>query len=427
MRRVPLIIFGAGKVGRALPRQVLEAAPLHESRDRVALRVAAWCDRDGAVVDEKGIPAEVLAAASAAKAGGARLAGIEAGSPQSNLPAIVDVAGQDGAIVVDVTATGETVPALELALARGYGVATANKVPLTGPQATFETLVRSGRFRYESTVGSAVPVIEATLGLLRANDEIRSIRAAAFNFDDMAVKAGQYLDKIRGEAAKILASAQKEAVAIRQRAEAEGRQAGQNAVEQTVQKQLARQLATLLPALQRAVEEVQHSRHAWLRHWEKSAVHTAAAIAARLVRRERIDHPEITVRLVREALELASGSSQLRLHLNPADHAALAPKPEEFPVLLDKLGGLLGGYAYDWSAEVAALAVPVLVAVGDADSLSPAHAAEFFALLGGGLRDAGFDGGGLSTARLAVLPRTTHYDIVASSNLWRSVVDFLAG
>jgi len=164
--------------------------------------------------------------------------------------------------------------------------------------------------------------------VIKANDEIRSIRAAAFNFDDMAVKAGQYLDKIRGEAAKILASAQKEAVAIRQRAEAEGRQAGQNAVEQTVQKQLARQLATLLPALQRAVEEVQHSRHAWLRHWEKSAVHTAAAIAARLVRRERIDHPEITVRLVREALELASGSSQLRLHLNPADHAALAPQIE---------------------------------------------------------------------------------------------------
>ena len=108
------------------------------------------------------------------------------------------------------------------------------------------------------------------------------------------------------------------------------------------------------------------------------------------------------------------------------NHAALAPKPDEFPMLLDKLGGLLGGYQYDWSAEVAALAVPVLVAVGDADSLSPAHAAEFFRLLGGGLRDAGFDGGGLSQSQLAVLPRTSHYDIVGSPILWRSVVAFLA-
>lgn len=108
------------------------------------------------------------------------------------------------------------------------------------------------------------------------------------------------------------------------------------------------------------------------------------------------------------------------------DHAALAPKPEEFPALLDKLGGLLGGYAYDWSGEVATLAVPVLVAVGDADSLSPAHGAEFFRLLGGGMRDAGLDGAGLSRSRLAVLPGTTHYDIVRSPLLWRAVMSLLA-
>lgn len=194
MKRVPLIIFGAGKVGRALLRQILDSAALHETRDNVALRVAAWCDRDGALVDEKGIRAEVLAAASAAKAGGARLAETEAGSVQNNLPAIVDVAGQDGAIIVDVTATDETVPALVLALDRGYGVATANKVPLTGPQSIFDALSCSGRFRYESTVGSAVPIIEATRGLLRANDEIRSIRgvlSGTLGFLATGLQAGQ--------------------------------------------------------------------------------------------------------------------------------------------------------------------------------------------------------------------------------------------
>ena len=61
-----------------------------------------------------------------------------------------------------------TVTALQLAVQRGYGAVTANKVPLTGPQAVFNSLARgtrSRRFRYESTVGSAVPIIEATLGL----------------------------------------------------------------------------------------------------------------------------------------------------------------------------------------------------------------------------------------------------------------------
>ena len=107
------------------------------------------------------------------------------------------------------------------------------------------------------------------------------------------------------------------------------------------------------------------------------------------------------------------------------DHAEVAPRPEEFPVLLDKLGWLLGGHEYDWTDEVRALKVPVLIALGDGDSLSPAHAAEMFALLGGGLRDGGLGGEGLSRSRLAVLPRTTHYDLLASPLLERVLVEFL--
>jgi homoserine dehydrogenase len=173
-----LIIFGAGKVGRALVKQLLDSAGLHAERDDIAFRVAAWCDSDGALVDEKGLWPETLRAALEAKQAGVRFARTEYGSPQSDLTAIVDVAGQDRTIVVDVTATEATVPALLFAVERGYAAATANKVPLTGPQAVFDALTRSGRFRYESTVGSAVPVIEATLGLMRANDEIRSIQGA---------------------------------------------------------------------------------------------------------------------------------------------------------------------------------------------------------------------------------------------------------
>jgi homoserine dehydrogenase len=173
-----LIIFGAGKVGRALVKQLLDSAGLHAERDGLAFRVAAWCDSDGAIVDEKGLWPETLRAALEAKADGTPFARTEYGSPQRDLTAIVDVAAQDGTVVVDVTATDTTVPALLFALERGYSATTANKVPLTGPQAVFDSLTRSGRFRYESTVGSAVPVIEATLGLMRANDEIRAIRGA---------------------------------------------------------------------------------------------------------------------------------------------------------------------------------------------------------------------------------------------------------
>ena len=178
MKSVPLLIFGAGNVGRALVKQLLDSVGLHAERDDVAFRIAAWCDSDGAVVDEKGLWPETLRAALDAKAAGTPFARTEYGSPQRDLTAIVDVAAQEGTIVIDVTATDATVPALRFAIKRGYSAATANKVPLTGPQAVFDALTRSGRFRYESTVGSAVPVIEATLGLMRANDEMRSIQGA---------------------------------------------------------------------------------------------------------------------------------------------------------------------------------------------------------------------------------------------------------
>ncbi len=178
MKRVPLIIFGAGKVGRALVRQLVNSTAIHAERDGLAIRITAWCDRDGAVVDEKGLWPEVLRAVSAAKHSGDSFVNTEYGSPQQDLSAIVDVAGQDGAIVVDMTASEATVPALQLAIRRGYGGVTANKIPLTGPQAVFNSLARSGRFRYESTVGSAVPIIEAALGLVRADDVIASVQGA---------------------------------------------------------------------------------------------------------------------------------------------------------------------------------------------------------------------------------------------------------
>ena len=120
MKRVPLIIFGAGKVGRALVRQLLDASGLHAERDGVTFRIAAWCDSDGALVDEKGLWPETLRAAMEAKQAGTPFARTDFGSPQRDLSAIVDVAGLDGTIVVDVTATDATVPALQFAIGRGY-------------------------------------------------------------------------------------------------------------------------------------------------------------------------------------------------------------------------------------------------------------------------------------------------------------------
>jgi pimeloyl-ACP methyl ester carboxylesterase len=105
-------------------------------------------------------------------------------------------------------------------------------------------------------------------------------------------------------------------------------------------------------------------------------------------------------------------------------YARVAPRPQDWPALWARTGELLRR-DYDWTAEVAALALPVLLVFADADSIPVAHMAEFFGLLGGGHRDAGWDGSDRPTARLAVLPGLTHYDIVASPALPAAVLPFL--
>ena len=68
---------------------------------------------------------------------------------------------------------------------------------------------------------------------------------------------------------------------------------------------------------------------------------------------------------------------------------------------------------------------PQIAVVGDADAIRPAQTLQFFELLGGGQKDAGWDGSGMSNARLAILPGITHYNIIDSPLLASVITRFL--
>ncbi len=178
IRHVPLIVLGVGGVGRSLLRQIVSSRDLHRDRYGIRLQVVALADSGGAVVEPRGLGDESLRAVERLKAQGGSLAESPQGYHASDAAAIVDVAGTDGAIVVDCTATDAVVPALDLALDRGYGVVLANKKPLTGSWDQFRRLVGSGRLRYEATVGAGTPVIATLEGLIRGGDEVTRIRGA---------------------------------------------------------------------------------------------------------------------------------------------------------------------------------------------------------------------------------------------------------
>ena len=119
----------------------------------------------------------------------------------------------------------------------------------------------------------------------------------------------------------------------------------------------------------------------------------------------------------------SAGFDQIKRSAMYQDWLAVAPDPGSFPVLMDKTGELLRT-PYDWTEEVRRLEMPTLLVYGDADSIPPSHAAEFFALLGGGLKDAGWDGSLRTDMRLAILPGRTHYDVFQAPQLATVVDEF---
>ena len=104
----------------------------------------------------------------------------------------------------------------------------------------------------------------------------------------------------------------------------------------------------------------------------------------------------------------------------------VAPRPEDFPRLLDKIGASMAA-DFDFSEEVRGLRMPTLIVAADADMAPPSHYVDVFKLLDGGLRDGGWMGEGRPKGghALAILPGLTHYNIGDSPQLAAVALLFL--
>jgi pimeloyl-ACP methyl ester carboxylesterase len=104
----------------------------------------------------------------------------------------------------------------------------------------------------------------------------------------------------------------------------------------------------------------------------------------------------------------------------------VAPRPEDFPKLLGKVGSSLAE-DFDYSEVVRGIRVPTMFAAGDADMAPPSHYVEIFGLLDGGKRDGGWMGEGRPKGghALAIIPGATHYDVSTSPVLAAAALAFI--
>jgi pimeloyl-ACP methyl ester carboxylesterase len=128
-----------------------------------------------------------------------------------------------------------------------------------------------------------------------------------------------------------------------------------------------------------------------------------------------------------KGMEAVSSSQLKQFQQTPLyqRYADVAPHPEQFPQVLDRMGELMKK-DYDWRPEIAKLRVPTLLLFADHDAVSMRHIAEFFALFDGGVRDAGWEGKPrYARARLAIVPGYTHYNFGMGPDIARVIEAYL--
>ncbi len=134
-------------------------------------------------------------------------------------------------------------------------------------------------------------------------------------------------------------------------------------------------------------------------------------------------YPEMLPMQAQVGAAMADAMKETPMYIS---YTAVAPRPQDFPRLLDRMGELMRK-PYDWSEDVKKLQMPVMLIYGDSDMFRLEHVVRFYQLLGGGLKDAGWMREHMSKNRLAILPNLTHYEVFMSPALPTTALPFLDG
>lgn len=177
-QEVDVFLLGTGTVGRQLLEQVAQQHAWLKRTHDVAVRVVGVANSQRYLYDRSGIDPttarERLAAAPVAPRG--------AFGPVP-ASALNELGRHALPVLVDCTAESGMEAMYTAAFAAGVHVVAANKKPLTLPTPGYHALLAEARrrhrsYRYETTVGASLPVIETLRDLVRTGDEVRLVEGS---------------------------------------------------------------------------------------------------------------------------------------------------------------------------------------------------------------------------------------------------------
>lgn len=148
-------------------------------------------------------------------------------------------------------------------------------------------------------------------------------RLVAFNIDDVQLRAQNYLDEVRKQAAEILVQARNEADTVRAAARTAGLADAQKQVAQQVEDR-ARQLTeerirSATAACQQAIESLNNDTAKWLQDWRDVTVDLAIAMSEKLIRHAMDQGVEPLRVWLEEALMMMRDARDVHILVHPDD------------------------------------------------------------------------------------------------------------
>ena len=194
LRIQPVFFLGFGGVGRSALRQMIVARPMHAQRLGVRLEVMGIADSKQILVNPAGLPADALQSFYNTKLSTGSL--FDSTNPFSISPhhrAFQQLEGgvdalanphppadfelPQGTIIIDTTASEAGLPLLLRCRYNGWHAVLSNKLPLAGSFDWWNEIATPDN-RWETTCGSAMPVISTLNTLLNAGDDIQRIEGS---------------------------------------------------------------------------------------------------------------------------------------------------------------------------------------------------------------------------------------------------------
>ena len=162
-----------------------------------------------------------------------------------------------------------------------------------------------------------------------------------FDFEDFEQRVGDQLAETRQEADRYLNKARDAARLLLEQSRQEGFEAGyaagmqkaaieiQTKADAKAKVEIHHGLASAKKVLDSLAKAVANAKSEWLTRWEATAIELCAAMAEKDIHAELASRPGLSLKMVRELLELASSEERVIARVHPQDAEAMMPQASD--------------------------------------------------------------------------------------------------